>query len=53
VDHLSDVRYRGEKKIKLSSGSVVETPYFDLEGKTVWGATSMIISEFLEVLGGI
>ena len=53
VDELSDVRYRGEKKIKLSNGTMVETPYFNLHGKTVWGATAMIISEFLEVLAGI
>lgn len=53
LDDLSDVRYRGEKKIKLSSGTTVETPYFNLNGKTVWGATSMIISEFLEVLASI
>jgi 8-oxo-dGTP pyrophosphatase MutT (NUDIX family) len=50
VDDLADVRLRGQKKIKLSSGSVVETPYFDLHGKIVWGATAMIISEFLEVI---
>jgi 8-oxo-dGTP pyrophosphatase MutT (NUDIX family) len=53
VDDLSDVNYRGEKKIKLSNGSTVETPYFNLQGKTVWGATAMIISEFLEVMAGI
>ena len=53
VDELSDVRYRGEKKIKLSNGTMVETPYFNLHGKTVWGATAMIISEFLEVLAAI
>ena len=53
VDELSDVRYRGEKKIKLSNGNIVETPYFNLHGKTVWGATAMIISEFLDVMSEI
>jgi 8-oxo-dGTP pyrophosphatase MutT (NUDIX family) len=53
VDDLSDVRYRGEKKIKLSNGTIVETPYFNLHGKTVWGATAMIISEFLDVVAAI
>jgi 8-oxo-dGTP pyrophosphatase MutT (NUDIX family) len=53
LDELSDARYRGEKKIKLSNGMMVETPYFNLHGKTVWGATAMIISEFLEVMNGI
>ena len=53
VDDLNDVRFRGEKRIKLSNGTTVETPYFNLQGKTVWGATAMIISEFLEVLASI
>lgn len=26
-------------------------PYFDVEGRVVWGATAMIMSEFLEVMG--
>jgi 8-oxo-dGTP pyrophosphatase MutT (NUDIX family) len=53
VDDLSDSRFRGEKKITLSNGTTVETPYFNLQGKTVWGATAMIISEFLEVLASL
>jgi len=53
IDDLSDVKYRGEKKIKLSNGTMVETPYFNLHGKTVWGATAMIISEFLEVIAEV
>jgi 8-oxo-dGTP pyrophosphatase MutT (NUDIX family) len=53
IDDLSDVRLRGEKKILLSNGSMVQTPYYSLHGKTVWGATAMIISEFLEVFGAI
>jgi len=27
-------------------------PYFDVEGRVVWGATAMILSEFLEVMPG-
>lgn len=27
-------------------------PYFDVDGRVVWGATAMIISEFLEVMTG-
>ena len=53
IDDLADVRLRGEKEITLSNGSTVQTPYFDLHGKTVWGATAMIISEFLEVVNTI
>ncbi len=53
IDELSDERFRGEKIISLSSGVTVQTPYFGYQGKTVWGATAMIISEFLEVLDAI
>jgi len=53
IDELADVRMRGEKEITLSNGSTVQTPYFGLKGKTVWGATAMIISEFLEVVGAL
>jgi 8-oxo-dGTP pyrophosphatase MutT (NUDIX family) len=28
-----------------------EVPYFDIEGETVWGATAMVLSEFLTLLG--
>lgn len=28
-----------------------DVPYFDVEGKVVWGATAMILSEFLELMG--
>ena len=53
IDDLADVRFRGEKKIRLSNGTTVQTPYFGLHGKTVWGATAMIISEFLEVVNSL
>ena len=39
-----------QKKMKLSSGVSVLTPYFDLDGLIVWGATAMILSEFKSVL---
>jgi len=53
IDDLADVRFRGEKNISLSNGNTVQTPFFGLQGKTVWGATAMIISEFLEVVSSI
>ena len=53
IDDLVDVRLRGEKNITLSNGTTVQTPFYGLHGKTVWGATAMIISEFLEVVASI
>ena len=43
------------KKIKRSTmlGQKVEIPFFDLHNEMVWGATSMILSEFKSILEGI
>jgi 8-oxo-dGTP pyrophosphatase MutT (NUDIX family) len=30
----------------------VEVPYFAIDGETVWGATAMILAEFLAMVGG-
>lgn len=46
---LSDSTIQKKKMIKLATGAKIETPYFDIMGKTVWGATAMILSEFLEI----
>lgn len=37
--------------MRLSSGAEVETPYFDVDGYQVWGATAMILNEFKVLLG--
>ena len=43
-----------EKNLKTKkdvfSNKAVKVPYFDLNGETVWGATSMILSEFKFIL---
>ncbi|HEX5001492.1 MAG TPA: CoA pyrophosphatase [Bacteroidia bacterium] len=39
----------GEMPFKTSYGNL-KAPYFDLEGKVIWGATAMIISEFREIV---
>ena len=36
--------------VRLSGGASVKTPYFEVEGHMVWGATAMILSEFKAVL---
>jgi 8-oxo-dGTP pyrophosphatase MutT (NUDIX family) len=35
-----------ETKITLKKGIRIKTPYLDLQGKIVWGATAMILNEF-------
>jgi len=48
VSQLMDDRNIRHKPIKLALGFTVDTPYFDLLGQVVWGATAMILSEFRE-----
>lgn len=38
-----------KKKMMTIRDFTFETPYFDLEGEVVWGATAMILSEFVEI----
>jgi len=40
------VRY---KEITLRSNQKINTPYFEIDGETVWGATAMILGELLEI----
>jgi 8-oxo-dGTP pyrophosphatase MutT (NUDIX family) len=38
--------------LKVGDGVILnEVPYFDVEGRMVWGATAMILSEFVEIAG--
>lgn len=38
------------KDLKVSNYMLKDIPYYDLNGETLWGATAMITSEFLEIL---
>lgn len=39
------------KNIQLSTGFIMnDTPYFDIYGNTVWGATAMMLGELKEIL---
>jgi 8-oxo-dGTP pyrophosphatase MutT (NUDIX family) len=37
------------KKIKVQSGAEFLTPYYDVCGYTIWGATAMMLREFSEI----
>lgn len=47
---LNNKDIRKEKSILQSGGFKVKTPYFEIEGLTVWGATAMMISELNAVV---
>ena len=46
---MSDVTVKRDQ-VCLSSGDWVESPYFEVDGHMVWGATAMILSELKEIL---
>jgi 8-oxo-dGTP pyrophosphatase MutT (NUDIX family) len=39
-----------KREILMLGEQPVEVPYFDIHGHHVWGATAMILSEFLEIV---
>ncbi|MEP1032019.1 CoA pyrophosphatase [Ekhidna sp.] len=50
IRHLVDPVRLKEKEIIVRNGFKLHCPYFDLEGRTVWGATAMMLSEMVEIL---
>lgn len=53
VAELSNLENRKTVDMKMRNNVVLKnTPYFDFEGKVVWGATAMMLSEFERVVYG-
>jgi 8-oxo-dGTP pyrophosphatase MutT (NUDIX family) len=50
IHRLLDNSIIGEKEILLANKMRVRSPYFDINGHTVWGATAMILSELRQIL---
>ena len=46
-----DILKRREQHIAIL-GRSVEIPYFDVQGRVVWGATAMMLAEMREMLRG-
>ena len=42
-----------EKEITPAEGITFDAPYYDLDGKVVWGATAMMLSEFVTLTKSI
>jgi 8-oxo-dGTP pyrophosphatase MutT (NUDIX family) len=51
LEHLRDAS-RIRTGTRLREGVAVEYPYFDLSGHHVWGATAMVLGEFICLLPG-
>ena len=52
LSHLRDVNNRGVKTMHFPPYTM-ESPYFDIEGEVVWGATAMILSELIHLVESI
>jgi len=52
---LEDLRdaSRIRKGTRIREGVAVEYPYFDLLGHQVWGATAMVLGEFICLLNDL
>ena len=50
IDQLIAPENLKEKEMTVRNGYRLLCPYYDLENRTVWGATAMMLSEFVEIL---
>lgn len=50
VPLLFNPEIKKRKTLALSHSMNLDTPYFDIDGEVVWGATAMILSELIQVL---
>ena len=50
VTHFLNEKIKGNKTVTPSEFLSFETPYYDVEGHAVWGATAMMLSELMEII---
>jgi len=50
VSHLLKTSTVREKDIRVGAGYELRAPYYDVDNYTVWGATAMMLSEFLTII---
>lgn len=50
VDDLRSPNIIKQTTVEPTAGIKLKTPYFDIQGKIVWGATAMILNEFKHLL---
>ncbi|WP_232825723.1 NUDIX hydrolase [Algoriphagus litoralis] len=49
---LFGAEVKKRKTLTVSQNVNLDTPYFEIDGEVVWGATAMILSELIQVLKG-
>ncbi|WP_338767614.1 CoA pyrophosphatase [Bernardetia sp. ABR2-2B] len=50
LSFLQNPNLRMQKKVKLANDVVLDVPYFAVNDDSVWGATAMMLSEFLHLI---
>ncbi|PTB97536.1 coenzyme A pyrophosphatase [Marivirga lumbricoides] len=50
IDHILHSDTLKVTELTVGEGINLEAPYFDIKNKVVWGATAMILSEFITIL---
>jgi len=50
LERLFDLETRKQKILDIDGRIKLDTPYFDISDEVVWGATAMILGEFIQVL---
>ena len=50
LDHLVSPACVSTSRVKLQNGSEIEIPCYQISDYTIWGATAMILSEFIEII---
>ena len=53
IQELINPNIRFTKQMKVAKNLELDIPYFDIHGQMVWGATAMILSEFMTILNRI
>lgn len=53
LSHLMNPENKRTTDIRIGKNLILKNvPYFDVEGKVLWGATAMMLSELIEVMNG-
>ncbi|MFK7953931.1 MAG: CoA pyrophosphatase [Ekhidna sp.] len=50
INELINPALRKEKELVVKNGYKLQSPYFDLSDRVVWGATAMMLSELVTIL---
>lgn len=50
IDHLLNPNIIKETTVEPTPGYKLKTPYFDVQGKVLWGATAMMLNELKKII---